>query len=87
MIKSNTTISDTGDIEKEIVAEISIPQAAARNSVTDAGVTVKITLNLDYITSGTQYKLKTINEQILKIAQSYPTIFRTSSKDIPFRIF
>ena len=61
MIKSNTTISDTGDIEKEIVAEISIPQAAARNSVTDAGVTVKITLNLDYITSGTQYKLKTVS--------------------------
>ena len=33
------------------------------------------------------FYLKAINEQILKIAQSYPTIFRTSSKDIPFRIF
>lgn len=60
IMKSTTAISNNGDIEKKIVANISIPQSSTRNSVTDAGVTVKITLDLDYITSGTQYKLKTV---------------------------
>ena len=50
-------VKDNGDIDKTIIADVCLEQPKSRNSVTDSGVTVRITFNVSVAQSGTKYRM------------------------------
>ena len=45
---------------------------------------LKLKTNIDFLVIISVFGILTINEQILKFAQNYPTSFKTASSDAPF---
>ena len=54
---SHVVVNEDGSIDKTIIADITIPQPKTRNSVTDAGQTVRVTVDVSFSISNRMVKI------------------------------
>lgn len=68
---SHVVVNEDGSIDKTIIADITIPQPKTRNSVTDAGQTVRVTVDVSYQSSGSMYKMTSVTGSFTVLDSSF----------------